>query len=215
MATEKTADLADELVAEFGDNATYVADLLARYRESPESVDPEWRKFYHDRQIPSGEPGGSPIPLGSPEPRPASPPAPVETPRAVAAEKPPPAPGRAEEASPLRGGALRIAENMEASLAVPTATSQRQIPIKLLDENRRLINEYREGNDEPKISFTQLVAWAVVQALKQFPRLNDAYDAGDGSPVRVRRDEIRFGLAVDVERSDGSRTLLVPNVKGV
>jgi len=218
VATEKTADLADELVAEFGENAAYVADLLARYRESPESVDAEWREFFRARQIPSGGPGGPPTPPGKPEPepRPAHPPAPAESTRAVAAEKPPaPAPGRAEVVSPLRGGALRIAENMEASLAVPTATSQRQIPIKLLDENRRLINESRTASDESKISFTQLVAWAIVQALKQFPRLNDAYDAGEGAPVRVRREEIRFGLAVDVERSDGSRTLLVPNVKGV
>jgi 2-oxoglutarate dehydrogenase E1 component len=116
---------------------------------------------------------------------------------------------------PLTGGSRRIAENMEASLAVPTATSQRQIPIKLAEENRLLVNEFRVGNDEPRISFTQLIAWAVVQAMKSFPRVNDAYDVSGGNPVRVKRDEIRFGLAVDVEKSDGSRTLLVPNVKAV
>jgi len=104
---------------------------------------------------------------------------------------------------------------MEASLAVPTATSQRLVPIKLLDENRRLINEYRALNGQGKISFTYLVAWAVVQALKSFPRLNDAYDSSGGEPARVRRERLVFGLAVDVEKSDGSRTLLVPNVKGV
>ncbi len=200
MATEKTADLAHELVAEFGDNASYVADLLARWRQSPESVDEEWRQFFRERL-------GEPAPAAAPKPAPAPPPPAVP----VRAEVPP----RAGEVSPLRGGALRIAENMEASLAVPTATSERQIPIKLLDENRRLLNEYRAANDEPKISLTQLVAWAIVRALKDFPRLNDAYDLSNGAPVRVRRDEIRFGLAVDVEKSDGSRTLLVGNVKGV
>ena len=104
---------------------------------------------------------------------------------------------------------------MEASLGVPTATSQRQIPIKLADENRRLVNDARTADDEPKISFTQLIAWAIVQALKSHPRLNDAYDVSGDGPVSVKRDEIRFGLAVDVEKSDGSRTLLVPNIKGV
>ena len=104
---------------------------------------------------------------------------------------------------------------MEASLAVPTATSQRQIPIKLADENRRLVNDARAANDEPKISFTHLIAWAIVQALKSHPRLNDAYDVSADGPVRVKREEIRFGLAVDVEKSDGSRTLLVPNIRNV
>ena len=199
MATEKTADPAEDLVAEFGDNASYVADLLSRYRQNPDAVDEEWRQFFRER-------------LGEPAPPPPSPP---RAEPAVEAPRPAPARERSDEALPLRGGALRIAENMEASLAVPTATSQRQIPIKLADENRRLVNDARAGNEEPKISFTQLIAWAIVRALKDFPRLNDAYDVSGEGPVRVRRDEIRFGLAVDVEKSDGTRTLLVPNIAGV
>ncbi|HEY7573938.1 MAG TPA: multifunctional oxoglutarate decarboxylase/oxoglutarate dehydrogenase thiamine pyrophosphate-binding subunit/dihydrolipoyllysine-residue succinyltransferase subunit, partial [Thermoanaerobaculia bacterium] len=115
---------------------------------------------------------------------------------------------------PIRGASLRIAENMEASLGVPTATSQRKVAIKLLDENRRLANEWRTASEQSKVSFTHLVAWAIVQAVKAFPRVNDAFDASSGGPARVRRDGIRFGLAVDVEKSDGSRSLLVPNVKG-
>jgi 2-oxoglutarate dehydrogenase E1 component len=197
VATEKTADPAEDLVAEFGDNASYVSDLLSRYRQNPDTVDEEWRQFFRER-------------LGEPAPPPPSPP------RAEpAVATPAPARDRSEDALPLRGGALRIAENMEASLAVPTATSQRLIPIKLADENRRLVNEARAVNDEPKISFTQLIAWAIVRALKDFPRLNDAYDVSGDAPVRLRRDEIRFGLAVDVEKSDGTRTLLVPNIPGV
>ncbi|MEP6470676.1 MAG: 2-oxo acid dehydrogenase subunit E2, partial [Acidobacteriota bacterium] len=200
MATEKTADSADELVAEFGDNASYVADLLSRYRQNPDAVDEEWRQYFRER-------------LGEPAPAPPAPPLPAARPDAV--PKPSPVRDRGGETLPLRGGALRIAENMEASLAVPTATSQRQIPIKLADENRRLVNDARAANDEPKISFTQLIAWAIVQALESYPRLNDAYDVSGEGPVRVKRDEIRFGLAVDVEKSDGSRTLLVPNIKNV
>ncbi|HVE66442.1 MAG TPA: 2-oxo acid dehydrogenase subunit E2, partial [Thermoanaerobaculia bacterium] len=205
MATEKTVDLSDDLVAEFGENANYVGDLLSRYRQSPDSVDEEWRRFFRER-------------LGETAPAAPAPPTPVPSaPAARAASAVPvPAPAPpAAEGEPLRGGALRIAENMEASLAVPTATSQRQIPIKLADENRRLLNDYRTGNDEPKISFTHLFGWAIAKALESFPRVNDAYDVAGGAPVRVKREEVRLGLAVDVEKSDGSRTLLVPNVKGV
>ena len=209
MATENTADEAVDLVAEFGDNASYVADLLARYRHSPDSVDEDWRQFFQER-LPE------PVPAESAPPRPEPPAAPRPAPSAPPPGVPAPAaPSRAEEVQALKGGALRIAENMEASLSVPTATSQRQVPIRLADENRLLVNEYRAADDESKVSFTHLVSWAIVQALKKFPRLNDAYDDVGGSPVRVKRDEIRFGLAVDVEKSDGSRTLLVPNVKGV
>ncbi|MEO8349166.1 MAG: 2-oxo acid dehydrogenase subunit E2, partial [Acidobacteriota bacterium] len=204
MAIEKTVDLSDDLVAEFGENANYVGDLLARYRASPESVDEEWRRFFQERLGPSAP--AAPAAAAPPTRSPAR-----ETARSGGTAAPAPPAG----VEPLRGGALRIAENMEASLAVPTATSQRQIPIKLADENRRLINEYRAASDESKVSFTHLFGWAIVEALRSFPRVNDAYDVAAGAPVRVKRDEVRLGLAVDVEKSDGSRTLLVPNVKAV
>ncbi|HEU5250433.1 MAG TPA: 2-oxo acid dehydrogenase subunit E2, partial [Thermoanaerobaculia bacterium] len=207
---EKTADIAEDLVAEFGENAGYVGDLLGRYRQNPESVDEEWRQFFRERL---GEPAVAP-PRTEPAP-PVQPPPPSPAEGREARDEGRAAVPRPGEAQPLRGGALRVAENMEASLAVPTATSQRQIPIRLADDNRLLINEYRSASDEPKVSFTQLVAWAVVRALKSFPRLNDAYDDSGGAALRVMRDEVRFGLAVDVEKPDGSRTLLVPNVRGV
>jgi 2-oxoglutarate dehydrogenase E1 component len=204
MATEKTGvDASEDLLAEFGENASYVAEQLARYRANPEAVDEEWRAFFRER---FGEPAPRP---GRPEPVTASP-SPAAAPR-PASEKPLPPDA---ERQAIRGGALRIAENMEASLQVPTATSQRQIPIKLLDENRRLINEWRVSNDQSKVSFTQLVAWAILRALKDFPRLNDFYDSSGGVPSRIHREHVNFGLAVDVAKADGSRTLLVPNVKG-
>ena len=207
---EKTADIAEDLVAEFGENAGYVGDLLGRYRQNPESVDEEWRQFFRERL---GEPAVAPPRTEPAPPVQPAPPSPAEG--REARDEGRAAVPRPGEAQPLRGGALRVAENMEASLAVPTATSQRQIPIRLADDNRLLINEYRSASDEPKVSFTQLVAWAVVRALKSFPRLNDAYDDSGGAALRVMRDEVRFGLAVDVEKPDGSRTLLVPNVRGV
>jgi multifunctional 2-oxoglutarate metabolism enzyme len=117
------------------------------------------------------------------------------------------------ERIPIRGPALRIAENMEASLAVPTATSQRQIPLKLLDENRRLINQHVAASGR-KVSYTHIVARAILKALESFPQLNDSFEESDGSAYRVRRPQVNFGVAVDVTKKDGTRTLLVPNIKG-
>ncbi len=209
-------DLSEELVSEFGENASYVAELLARYRANPEAVDEDWRAFFRERVGQPQEDRAEARGAAAPPPAAAPPVAP-----AAAAAVPPaaamaPAAGRVEDGErvPIRGAALRIAENMEASLSVPTATSQRQVAIKLLDENRRLINEHRAANGQNKVSFTHLVAWAVLRALKAFPRLNDAFDGASGTASRVRRDRVGFGLAVDVEKSDGTRTLLVPSVKG-
>ena len=113
----------------------------------------------------------------------------------------------------IRGPALRIAENMEASLAVPTATSQRQVPLKLLDENRRLINQYVAVSGR-KVSYTHIVGRAILKALESFPQLNDAFEEADDSAYRVRHPQVNFGVAVDVTKKDGTRTLLVPNIKG-
>jgi len=115
---------------------------------------------------------------------------------------------------PIRGGAVRIVENMEASLQIPTATSVRTLPVRTLEENRRLLNKSREGAGQSKVSFTHVVAWAILRALDTFPRLNDAYAEVDGRPHRIQRDEVRLGIAVDVQKKDGSRSLLVPNIRG-
>ncbi|HVQ37428.1 MAG TPA: multifunctional oxoglutarate decarboxylase/oxoglutarate dehydrogenase thiamine pyrophosphate-binding subunit/dihydrolipoyllysine-residue succinyltransferase subunit [Pyrinomonadaceae bacterium] len=117
------------------------------------------------------------------------------------------------EVIPIRGAALKIVENMEASLSVPTATSQRRIPVKLLDENRQLINKHLQENDRGKASYTHLIAWALLRALDEFPQLNDGYDVIDGKPVRLRRPDINLGIAIDLTKKDGTRNLLVPNIK--
>jgi 2-oxoglutarate dehydrogenase E1 component len=120
----------------------------------------------------------------------------------------------ADEATPIRGGALKIVENMEASLGVPTATSQRRVPVKVLDENRRIINKYLSENGRSKASYTHLVAWAIIRALAEFPQLNDGFESVNGQPSRLRRESVNLGVAIDLAKKDGSRTLLVPNVKG-
>jgi 2-oxoglutarate decarboxylase len=102
---------------------------------------------------------------------------------------------------------------MEASLAVPTATSVRSVPAKLLEVNRQILNNHLGRTGRDKVSFTHLIAFAVVQALRDFPNLCSSYEAVDGTPTVVRHPRVNLGLAVDVERPDGSRSLLVPNIK--
>jgi len=118
-----------------------------------------------------------------------------------------------EELVPLRGAAARIAENMDASLAVPVATSQRTIPVKVIDENRRIINHHRTLLGKSKVSYTHIIGWAIVRALEYFPGLNHAFTEREGEPFRVVRKTINLGIAVDVASKSGSRNLLVPNLK--
>lgn len=115
---------------------------------------------------------------------------------------------------PVRGGMVKFVENMEASLSVPTATSAREIPVRALEENRALVNRHRGAIAASKISFTHIIAWAMIKALDTFPRLNDAYAEVDGKPHRIHRGDVRLGVAVDVQKKDGTRTLLVPNIRG-
>ncbi len=209
MATRTPpADVSEELLSEFGANASYVADLLNRYKANPSAVDDEWRRYFRERF------GASPEAASVALPETSAPPDPAPSRPAPSAAAPAPSPAVSGDRVPLRGAAARIAENMQASLTVPTATTQRQIPIKLLDENRRLLNEARAAVGESKVSFTHLISWAVIQGVKSFPAMNDAFDAPGGEPARVRREEIRFGIAVDVAKADGTRSLLVPNIKG-
>jgi 2-oxoglutarate dehydrogenase E1 component len=117
------------------------------------------------------------------------------------------------EAQPIRGGALKIVENMETSLGVPTATSNRHVPVKVLEENRALVNQYLKEHKRGKTSYTHFIAFAILRALERFPQLNDGFAVVDGHPARVKRAEVNLGVAVDLEKKDGTRTLLVPNVK--
>src|SRR5205085_11030882 len=111
-----------------------------------------------------------------------------------------PGPRAGEQALPISGGAATIARNMEASLGVPTATSNRVMPVKAMEENRRVLNRHREVLGLSKISFTHLVAWAIVRAIEKHPSMNDAYGELDGKPVRIRKKGVNLGIAVDVAR---------------
>ncbi|MBI4908970.1 MAG: multifunctional oxoglutarate decarboxylase/oxoglutarate dehydrogenase thiamine pyrophosphate-binding subunit/dihydrolipoyllysine-residue succinyltransferase subunit [Acidobacteria bacterium] len=125
----------------------------------------------------------------------------------------PPAGAVHGDPSPLRGAAARLAENMTASLSVPVASSQRIIAVKVIEENRRILNQHRTLTGKSKISFTHLVAWAIVKALGKYPNINCAYAEIDGQPHRLLRPAINLGIAVDVAGKDGNRALVVPSIK--
>src|SRR5438876_4636240 len=114
---------------------------------------------------------------------------------------------------PLRGAPARVAQNMEASLAVPLATSQRTIPVKVIDENRRIINQHRTVVGKSKVSYTHLIGWEIIKAVKAYPGMNNAYVESKGQPFRLVRERINPGIAVDVDGKDGARNLVVPNIK--
>ncbi|GAA4284050.1 multifunctional oxoglutarate decarboxylase/oxoglutarate dehydrogenase thiamine pyrophosphate-binding subunit/dihydrolipoyllysine-residue succinyltransferase subunit [Brevibacterium daeguense] len=113
----------------------------------------------------------------------------------------------------LRGPAKLIAANMDESLTVPTATSVRSLPAKALIDNRIVINSHLKRSRGGKVSFTHIIGFAVVRALKSVPSQNVYYDVQDDKPVMVQPGHVNFGLAIDVPKKDGSRTLLVPNIK--
>ncbi|MFN2492063.1 MAG: multifunctional oxoglutarate decarboxylase/oxoglutarate dehydrogenase thiamine pyrophosphate-binding subunit/dihydrolipoyllysine-residue succinyltransferase subunit [Pyrinomonadaceae bacterium] len=224
-------DISEQIADNFGANATYVEGLLSRFRTNPELVDESWRTYFVELL---GEPTSSPTQPAKSNgvsaaqidaTNVATPPAgdghktATGSSAAQAAAKEPQKAAASEtaassiEATPIRGAALKIVENMEASLSVPTATSQRRIPVKLLDENRQIINKYLLENGLGKASYTHLIAWALLRALQEFPQLNDGYGLLDGSPARLRRPHINLGIAIDLARKDGTRSLLVPNIK--
>ncbi|WP_433229172.1 multifunctional oxoglutarate decarboxylase/oxoglutarate dehydrogenase thiamine pyrophosphate-binding subunit/dihydrolipoyllysine-residue succinyltransferase subunit [Micromonospora sp. CA-248260] len=130
-----------------------------------------------------------------------------------------PAPAKAPAASsagttPLRGVAARIVQNMDASLSVPTATSVRAVPAKLLVDNRIVINNHLARGRGGKVSFTHLIGYALVRAVVEHPELNNSFAEVDGKPAMVRPEHVNLGIAIDLTKPDGSRNLVVPSIKG-
>ncbi|MEZ5965045.1 MAG: multifunctional oxoglutarate decarboxylase/oxoglutarate dehydrogenase thiamine pyrophosphate-binding subunit/dihydrolipoyllysine-residue succinyltransferase subunit [Planctomycetota bacterium] len=172
----------------FGVNAGYVEKLFADYRQAPQSVAEEWRHFFEQHFG-----GGNGAAAAAPAVRSPA----VDLPAGI---------------EPLRGVAARIVTNMEESLRVPTATSTRVIPVKVLEENRHVVNRHLAAQHLGKASFTHFVAWAMVRALQRVPAMTVAYVEIDGKPHRRTVGAINLGMAVDVQRDSG-RQLVVPNIK--
>src|SRR5690349_9408490 len=189
--------------------------MYEEYLREPGAVAPEWRRLFESGV--TGERNGAPE-AGQ---RPAADgqrgsgaagqakAGPAEQ-RAVQAAPLP----RSPAAEPIKGPAAKLVANMTESLSVPTATTFRVLSVALLEDRRRALNSaIQAAGKSGKISFTHLIAYAIVQAAKQQPAMAQTFAVIDGTPHRVQPDGIGLGLAVDVQRKDGSRGLVVPVIK--
>jgi 2-oxoglutarate dehydrogenase E1 component len=115
---------------------------------------------------------------------------------------------------PIRGVGARVVSSMEASLSVPTATSVRAIPAKLMIDNRIVINNHLKRGRGGKVSFTHIIAYAMIKALRAMPEMNNFYGELEGKPALGKPEHINLGIAIDLAKPDGTRQLLVPSIKG-
>ncbi|WP_447942619.1 multifunctional oxoglutarate decarboxylase/oxoglutarate dehydrogenase thiamine pyrophosphate-binding subunit/dihydrolipoyllysine-residue succinyltransferase subunit [Microbacterium aurum] len=153
---------------------------------------------------------GGPQPVARTTARPAAPqPVPAQAPK----DEPAQTAAREDVVTPLRGMPKTLAANMDESLTVPTATSVRTVPAKLMIDNRIVINNHMSRTRGGKVSFTHLIGWALIQALKVFPSQNVSYAEVDGKPSVVAPAHINLGIAIDLPKPDGTRALMVPSIK--
>ena len=115
---------------------------------------------------------------------------------------------------PIRGVSARVVQSMEASLSVPTATSVRALPAKLMIDNRTVINNHLKRSRGGKVSFTHIIGYAMISAIRQMPEMNAFFGEIDGKPAIGKPEHINLGIAIDLAKPDGSRQLLVPSIKG-
>ncbi|MFI9205635.1 multifunctional oxoglutarate decarboxylase/oxoglutarate dehydrogenase thiamine pyrophosphate-binding subunit/dihydrolipoyllysine-residue succinyltransferase subunit [Streptomyces sp. NPDC053048] len=172
-----------------------------------------------------------PAPVAQAPAAPAAPaqPAPVAKPAAAAPAKPaaaapakpaaakpaakPAEPAAGPELVTLRGPSAAVAKNMNASLELPTATSVRAVPVKLLFDQRIVINNHLKRARGGKVSFTHLIGYAMVQALKLMPSMNHSFMEKDGKPTLVKPEHVNLGLAIDLVKPNGDRQLVVAAIK--
>src|SRR4051812_42539119 len=210
--------------------------MYRKFREDPSSVDPSWHEFLVDYSPEPSVDASASTSDGQPA-EPAAPPEPKPTPAKELAAKAPPTskgasteqrspgtPSKPKAAAPvasaageemrvLRGAAAAVVKNMSASLDVPTATSVRAIPAKLMIDNRVVINNHLKRTRGGKISFTHLLGYAIVQAVKKFPNMNRHFAEVDGKPSAITPAHTNLGLAIDLQGKDGNRQLVVAAIK--
>lgn len=222
-----------------GPNDWLIEEIRQQYLANPRSVSPEWRATFEGTAPPTTNghaPTPAPVSNGAaalPAPAPVAPTAPLPpaaepvsaerglgeaaaAPQAPAQpQEAPKKPAKEEEGELLRGVSARIVANMESSLSVPTATSFREIPSKLLEINRKVLNNHLVRVRGGKTSFTHLIGYAIVRAIAEtVPAMNNVYLEGqDGKPRIIRKDYVNLGLAVDQQKADGTRSLIVPVIK--
>jgi 2-oxoglutarate dehydrogenase E1 component len=198
MKSKKLTKEQQEELEKFGANSWFVEYLQNQYSENPTEVPEQWRKFF-------GEVSGKDKDNGKGNS--------ITNKSSDLSNINFPQPSEDDEVQVIAGSSARILSNMNNSLTIPTATSQRTIPVKLLEENRILINNHLQKQNKGKISFTHLISWAILKAIKKNPALNNAFTFINNKPHLIRRSDVNLGLAIDIEKKDGSRSLIVPNIK--
>ncbi|HEX2706314.1 MAG TPA: multifunctional oxoglutarate decarboxylase/oxoglutarate dehydrogenase thiamine pyrophosphate-binding subunit/dihydrolipoyllysine-residue succinyltransferase subunit, partial [Candidatus Lustribacter sp.] len=210
-------------MAAFGPNEWLVDEMYEQFKKDRHSVDKAWWEFFEDYRPVDGGPmaNGAPARLApTPAVTPLAPAVAPSRPAPASAPKPRDIPARSaqaprqeDEVSPLKGPAARVVTNMEASLGVPTATSVRAVPAKLLIDNRVVLNNHLARSRGGKVSFTHLIGFAIVKAIARMPEMNFGYGQVDGKPVVVHPAHVNLGLAIDLAKPDGTRQLVVPSIK--
>ncbi|MGE5091680.1 MAG: multifunctional oxoglutarate decarboxylase/oxoglutarate dehydrogenase thiamine pyrophosphate-binding subunit/dihydrolipoyllysine-residue succinyltransferase subunit [Bacillota bacterium] len=187
-------------------NAGFAQAMYEEFLRDPAAVGPEWRRLFESGVVGERPPAAASNGRGASGGASAA-----AAPEAAAPAASTPAPAGA---MPIKGPAARLVQNMAESLTVPTATTFRELPVATLESRRKELNAALQaaGRSE-KISFTHIIAWAIVQATKQHPVMGHTLLMQDGAPFRVVPDGISLGLAVDVTRKDGSRGLVVPVIR--
>ncbi len=195
-------------------NAGFAQVMYEEFLRDPASVDAEWRQLFESGVVgeaPAASNGARPDATVKGEPGAVHPgDRGVSAIRAIDTGD-----GQSQCHSTIKGPAARLVQNMNESLSVPTATTFRELPVAQLERARKSLNDaLKQSGRTEKISFTHLIAWAIVRATRQHPVMGHAFAQEAGGPVRITPAGINLGLAVDVTRKDGSRGLVVPVIKG-
>lgn len=192
-----------ELFNHFGYNYGFVADLLEKYFEDPDSISEYWQNYF-DELTGDNRKKSESTKTKTKEKKTSQTKMQLSPSFEISDE---------DEPQIISGVGAKIIENMNNSLTIPTATSLRTISVKLLEENRRILNQHLKRLYNRKLSFTHIVAYTLVQAVKKMPNMNNSFAVLDDKPNLVKKPYINLGLAVDIERKDGTRSLIVPNIK--
>ncbi|MFD9735601.1 multifunctional oxoglutarate decarboxylase/oxoglutarate dehydrogenase thiamine pyrophosphate-binding subunit/dihydrolipoyllysine-residue succinyltransferase subunit [Umezawaea sp. NPDC059074] len=200
--TQRAAGSGGVTASSAGSTTTTTTTRAVENGQAPKATTPAPQQAAPQQAAPAVKP---------PAPKAAAPSKPAPQQAAKAA---PVKPAEGEEQKQLRGASAAIAKNMELSLTVPTATSVRAVPAKLLADNRIVINNHLKRTRGGKVSFTHLIGYAVVRALKAYPNMNNHYATVNDKPFVISPEHVNFGLAIDLPGKDGSRTLVVASIKG-
>jgi 2-oxoglutarate dehydrogenase E1 component len=120
-----------------------------------------------------------------------------------------PAAAPSKGSTPIKGASAMLARYMDESRQIPTATSFRTMTVTVMDARRK---ELKAAGH--KVSFTHLIAYAIARAATdEMPVMAHHFEQADGKPHRIDDGAVNLGIAVDVEKKDGSRTLMVPVIR--